>query len=163
MGLCRCEHGARELGGVGSADRNLSGARVEPAREEDVVDDPREPLRLARDHAEHPLLLVDAERDVLAAQRHRGAVDRGERRAQLVRDGRDEIALELLDRPLVGEVAERVDRALRELRGGEREPELAGGAVDRKRLRPLAGLLERPAGQDVGRVAPSDDHARRAR
>ena len=83
-----------------------------------------------------PSSLVALEHDVVAPQRHRGAVDRGERRAQLVRDGRDEVALELLDGPLLGEVAERVDGALRELGGGEREPELAAGPVERERLLP---------------------------
>ena len=36
------------------ADRDARHARVEPAREQDVVDDPGEPLRLARDDPEHP-------------------------------------------------------------------------------------------------------------
>ena len=57
----------------------VGGAGVEPAREQDVVDDPREPLRLAGDHVEHPGLLDVVQLDVVALQRHRGAVDRRER------------------------------------------------------------------------------------
>jgi hypothetical protein len=41
--------------------------------------------------------LVVVEPDVGALQRHRRAVDRGERRAQLVRDRGDEVALQPLD------------------------------------------------------------------
>ena len=50
-----------------------------------------------------------AELEVLAPQRDRGAVDRRERRAQLVRDGRDEVGAHLLERALLGQVAEGVD------------------------------------------------------
>ena len=111
-----------------------------------------------------PCLLGVVERDVVALQRHRRAVDRGERRPQLVRDGRDEVALQLLDRPLVGEVAERVDGAVRELGGGEREPELAARAVDRERLRPVAGLAERPAAPAPASAgAPTISASREAR
>ena len=38
------EDAARDLGRVGPPDQDLLGARVEPARQQDVVDDPREPL-----------------------------------------------------------------------------------------------------------------------
>ena len=67
--------------------------RVEAARPEDVVHDAREPVGLARDHVEQPRRAAPARprasrwRSVM-----RGAVDRGERRSQLVRDGRDEVA-----------------------------------------------------------------------
>ena len=154
------EDAARELGRVGPADRDGRGAGVEPAREQDVVDDPGEPLGLAGDDREHPRCWSSLERDVVALQRHRGAVDRGERRPQLVRDGRDEVALQLLDGALLGQVAERVDGALRELGGGEREPELALAAVDRERLRPLAAG---PSGQpaSTASAARADDLASR--
>ena len=56
-----------------------------------------------------PLRLLEPH--VVALERERGAVDRRERRAELVRHGRDEVALQLLDRALLGHVAERVDRA----------------------------------------------------
>ena len=137
----------------GPADQDRRRPGVEPAREQDVVDDPGEPLRLAGDHLEHARLLLVPEHDVVAAQGHRGAVDRRERRAQLVRDGRDEVALQLLDRTLLGQVAEGVDGAVRELGGRQREPELPARPVEGERLRALARLLERPAGEQRGRRA----------
>ena len=159
----RRDHAARELGRVGPADRDRRRAGVEPAREQDVVDDPREPLRLAGDHLEHARLLLVPEHDVVAAQRHRGAVDRGERRAQLVRDGRDEVALQLLDRALVGQVAEGVDRAVRELGGRQREPELTARPVEGEGLLALARLLERPVGQRRRRRAARRPRSRSGR
>ena len=42
---------------VAALDRDAHLARVEPARPEDVVDDAREPVRLARDHVEQPVAL----------------------------------------------------------------------------------------------------------
>ena len=68
------------------------------------------------------------------AQRHRRAVDRGERRAQLVRHGRHEVALHLLDAALLGHVPEGVDGALAEADAGDREPELAAADLERQRL-----------------------------
>ncbi len=80
---------------------------------------------------------VLAEVDVLAEQRLGEAVDRRERRAQLVRDGGDEVRLHLLDAPLGGDVAESVDPA-RDGTGrighhglAEREPHLLAAAPDR--------------------------------
>ncbi len=154
---------AGDLDRVGPSDQDLFRTRIEPARQQNVVDDPREPLRLAGDHVEHPLLLVDAERDVVAPQRHRRAVDRGERSAKLVRDRRDEVALQLLDGPLLGEIPERVHRALRELGGGEREPELPAGPLERERLLPLGRLLERPRAEHVRRARPRDHALRETR
>ena len=78
-----------------------------------------------------PVALRLLELDVAALERQRRAVDRGERRAQLVRDGRDEVALQLLDRALLGHVAERVDRAAGERDGRDREPALAALHVER--------------------------------
>ena len=103
-----------------------------------------------------PLVLLVAEHDVLAPERHRSAVDRRQRRAELVRDGRDEVAPQLLDRSLLGQIAERVDGAVGELCRRQREPELPVGTVDGERLRPLAGLVERPAGERVGSGRPGD-------
>src|SRR5439155_2515439 len=106
------------------------------------------------DHLEQPASLGLAERYVLAAKRERGAVDGGERRAQLVRHGRDEVRLESLDGPLGGEVTEREDRSVLETHGGDRQPELAAVDLDWLRLRAQrAGLREvsdlRPGREDV--------------
>ena len=131
---------ARRTRSIGDVDR----VGVEPARPQDVVDDPGEALGLARDHAQHALALLVGERHIGAAQCHRRAVDRRQRRPQLVRDRRDEVALQPLERALVRQVAERVDRALREVGRGERQPQLARADLDRQRLAALAELLERP-------------------
>ena len=80
--------------------------------------------------------------DVLAAQRHGGAVNGRERRAQLVRDRRDELALQLLDAALLGQVAQRVDGAVGELDGGDGDPELSVAELERERL----GVLGRVDG-----------------
>ena len=80
-----------------------------------------------------------------------------------MRDGRDEVALQLLDRPLLGEVPERVHGALRKLGGGEREPELAARPIERERLLPVGGLRERPCAEDVRRARPCDHTLRETR
>jgi hypothetical protein len=73
-----------ELAGVAALDRDPHLTRVEAACPEDVVDDPREAVRLARDDLEQAVALRLLEPHVVALQRQRGAVDRRERRAQLV-------------------------------------------------------------------------------
>ena len=65
------------------------------------------------------------ELDVLAEQGLSRAVDRRERSAQLMRDGRDELALELVERAFLGQAAERVDDPVAERDARDREPELA--------------------------------------
>ena len=89
-----------------------SSSRVEVAGEQQVVDDRGEAVGLGRDHAEQLVLDSVVELEVGAPDRLRGAVDRSERRAQLVRDGRDEVRLQLLERALLGQVPERVDDPL---------------------------------------------------
>ncbi len=120
---------------VAPLDRDAHAARLEPARPEDVVHDAREPVGLARDDLEQPVALRLLDRDVAAPQGHRRAVDRGERRAELVRHGRDEVRLHLLHGPLVGDVAERVHGAAREADGGDRQPPLLALHLHRQRLR----------------------------
>ena len=104
--------------------------------------------------------MVVVEVDVLAAEGHGGAVDGGERRSQLVRHGGDELALQAFDAPLLGEVAQRVDRAVGELHRGDGDPELPVAQVERERLRVLGRiggstgdryerLDGRPAGEHV--------------
>ena len=97
--------------------------------------------------------LVLVERDIAPPQRHRRAVDRGERRAQLVGDRRDELRAHRLERPLLGQVAEGVDDAVRHGDAVQREPQLARPEVERQRLRPGSrdhGLVgDRDARRDV--------------
>ena len=117
-GRCTCAASttvARELARVVRADVELDAVGVEPARPEDVVHGPREPVGLGRDHGEQVRALRLVELQVLTLERQRRAVDRGQRRAQLVRDGRDEVAAQLLEHAVGGQVAERVDGALVEL------------------------------------------------
>ena len=98
-------------------------------------DDPRQPVSLARDHAEQARTLLAARasssRSISVT---RGAVHRRERRPQLVRDRGDEVAAHLLQRALLGQVAECVHRPLGQADAGDRKPQLAAAALDRQRL-----------------------------
>ena len=156
------------LAGVAALDLESELLGVEPAREEDVVHDPGQPVRLARDHAEQARTLLCGERVVALDQRHRGAVHRGERGPQLVRDRRDEVAADLLEGALLGQVAEGVDGALGQADAGDREPELAPADLDRERLRAPSGRGRLGSdGNPRGQLPPSRDdagrHSRRAR
>ena len=138
--------------GVGELHGHV--ARVELRDGEQAVDDRGQPLGLGGDVAQERRALLLAEEHVLAEQRLREAVDRRQRRAQLVRDGRDEVGLHLLDAALGGDVAEGVDppgdRAggIGHHRLAEREPDLLAAAPDRDEPAaaedPLS-RLERPA------------------
>ena len=132
--LLRGHHLVDERQRIAVLDRDVQRVGVEAARPEDVVDGAREPVGLARDDVEQPQPLLVVERHVASAKRHRGAVDRRQRRAQLVRDGRDELGAHALERPLLGQVAERVDDAVRHRDAVDREPELAAAEVERQRL-----------------------------
>jgi hypothetical protein len=121
-----------ERQGSAVLDRDVQRVRVEPARPEDVVDRAREAIGFARDDVEQRGTLPLVERHVLAPQRHRRAVDRGERRPQLVRHRRDELGAHRLERALLGLVAEGVDDAVRDDHAVDREPELASAEVERK-------------------------------
>ena len=113
--------------------------------------DAREPLRLLRDHLQEALTLVFADLDVVAEQCLRRAVDGCERRAKLVRDGGDELALELVERALLGQVPERVDDAVLERDAGDGEPDLA--ALDHEGERPGVGApWSRDRGDGDGRT-----------
>src|SRR5581483_8136189 len=81
---------------------------------------------------------------VLATQRQRRPVDRSERRAQLVRDRRDEILSHRLELALLGQVAEGEHDAVLEADRRERQPYLAAAEVERDAL-------------DHGRLAGSRD------
>ena len=113
MRLRRLDDGEGEERRVALLDGDVQRPRLDAAHPEDVVHDPREALGLGGDDVEQTLALR-LERRVLALERESCAVDRRERRPQLVRDRRDELALQALDAPLLGEVSERVDRAARE-------------------------------------------------
>src|SRR5215208_1220065 len=110
---------------------------LEPARDEHVLDDPDQVLRLLAHRGEElrtPLAgLYGAAATLL--QRDGRAVEACERRPQLVGNRREEVALQLLETLLVRDVAERVDDSLFDLYAGHREPELARTELDGQRLR----------------------------
>ena len=121
---------------IARLDRHVQRAGIEPARPEDVVDRAREPVGLAGDDVEQLRALVVVEHDVAPPQRHRRAVDRGERRAQLVRDRRDELRAHRLERALLGQVAEGVDDAVRHGDAVIESQSSRVAEVERQRLRP---------------------------
>ena len=88
-------HGQRQRLDAGDERPRPSG--VEPADPQDVVQQPRQPRSFGRDDLEQRPLPVRVER--MSLQRQRGAVDRRQRRAQLVRHDRDELVLEAVEFP----------------------------------------------------------------
>ena len=115
------------------------------------VDDRRQALRLRGDVAEKGVALLLPEEHVPAQQGLREPVDRSQGCAELVRDGRDEIGLHLLDAPLSGHVAEREDAACNRPRRvahdrlGQRQPSFVGTAPDRDQA--LSGQSFRAGGE----------------
>ena len=95
---------ARDLAAVERLDLEDLAVRVEAARRQRAVEQPREPAGLVRDDVEQRVahLVVD----LALLQRERGAVDRRQRRAQLVRDDGDELVLEPV------ELAQLLERAM---------------------------------------------------
>ena len=158
MGSRGVDRALERLAGVAALDLERELLGVEPARQEDVVHDPGQPVRLARDHAEQARTLLSGERVVALDKRHRGAVDRRERGPQLVRDRRDEVAPDLLEGALLGQVAEGVDGALGQADAGDREPELAPADLDRERLRAPRGRGRLGSdGDPRGQLPPARD------
>src|SRR4051795_6984258 len=86
---------------IAALDLRVQLAAVHLAREQEVGDDLRELVRLVRDHLEQLLRQLLLELYVVAAPRARGAVDRGERRAQLVRPSREKVLPHRLERTLL--------------------------------------------------------------
>src|SRR5262249_41001157 len=76
-----------DLARVAARDRRAELAGVELACDQQVVDDLRQAARLVDDHVDELVVHFVAEVDVVAPERERGAVDRSERPAQLVRNG----------------------------------------------------------------------------
>src|SRR3954468_14429427 len=139
---------------VTALDVDVEAAGVELAREEQVVHDRREARRLLDDDVEEPRPEVVLQLDVLAVQREGGAVDRGEWRAELVRDGGDDVLAHLLEHAFVGDVLERVDDAVVERDAGDGDPAIVPFALERQRLHP--GRCPLPGGQQVVEPAADD-------
>ena len=100
--------GADERGEVAvhALERFLAG--VEPREAQQVADEPLHAQRVARDDLEEPPRLF---RRRLVGERFDVAANRGERRAQLVRDVGDEVAADLIGAPQVGDVVQHEHRA----------------------------------------------------
>ena len=168
----------------------VEAAGVELVGEEDLVDDAVQALGLVDDQRDEAVAPRLVEREVVAAECLRGAVDGGERRAELVGGGGDEFGLQLLEAPRVGDVAERVDDAAEEVDAGDGDPALAARGLEREGLRldrarwpsptgmrsarPFQPAIASPAGRPstasrreagdrLGGRVPEADRARRGR
>ena len=124
--MCRNVHGLL-------ADRQV--VAIQPSRQQHLLGDLRQPDRLGGDDLQQRAPAFLRELDVLAQERLGSAVDTRHRRPQLVGDGRDELALGLLEPALGGQVSERVDDALGAAHGHERQPELGAVELERQRHR----------------------------
>jgi len=82
---------ARDRADVGRPEREPERPGFEPSDVQEVVDDVDQPLGLGRDVAEEGAPLFGGKVDVGPEQRLGEAVDGRERRAQLMRDRRDEV------------------------------------------------------------------------
>ena len=161
-----CRRGRRpdELLGIERLGDDTERAAVELAGEQDFLHEAGEPLRLDRDHVEQvvPGLLVQVLLPL--EQRHRGAVQRGQRRAQLVRDRGDELGTELLEPPLAGHIAEGVHDAVAQGGAEDGKPDLPSFDLQRHGLG--ARRVVRVAGTFFPRQAlvarGAGDHAARA-
>jgi hypothetical protein len=137
----------------------LEGTDVELVREQDVVDDPPEPLGLVHDQRDEPLPARLVQGEIVPPQRLGGAVDGGQRGAQLVRGRGDELRLQLLEPPCLGEVAKGVHRSVEELHSRDGDPALPVLRLEWHGLR-LHGLGS--AHRDpIGQCLPLGDDLRR--
>jgi len=116
--------------------------RVDLRGDEQLIHDETKPLRLVLDHLEELVAHVIRQCAVLLPQRANRAVHGGERRAQLVCRGRDELGAQPLEADVVGDVAEDDHAAVLELRLRQREPHLAPLERHRPRAPVPAGIVE---------------------
>ena len=90
----------------------------------------------------------------MAQERLRGPVDRGQRRAQLVRGRGDEVGLHLLEVVHLGQVAERVDGSSVEVHARDRDPAISSVRLEGDHDLWLAGVGRRRDRDRVDRVLP---------
>ena len=95
-----------EIGGV-----ELGVAAGDALHVEDVVDELDEPVGVADGDFEHVRYFVGAGLEGAAGDEAEGGAEAGERRAQLVRDGGDELVLHLVEGAALGGVGEGDDDA----------------------------------------------------
>jgi hypothetical protein len=152
---------ADDLGGVGGLVHDLHAPGLQPARQQDLVDDAGESVRLGHDHLEERVAAFGRQLPRAAEERQRRTGDRCHGRSQLVRGSRDEVAAHRLERPLLGHVAHGVDDAVSEVDARDREPALVP-ELDRNDRRAAAGVCVRLAGQALpARQQPAELPAHR--
>src|SRR6266540_2268810 len=141
----RLDDGPRHRVGVEALALEVEPAGVQPggelAREQELVDDRRQPVCLVGEEGEQLIAARAVERRETLLQGQRCAVDRCKRRAQLVRHGGDEVSLCLIEAFVLGDVAERVDGTVGEADAGGGDPELAGLGFERHGCRPRVALI----------------------
>ena len=115
---------SHDVGDVHRLTSHQQFAPVELTRQKNLLRDLAEAGGLRGDHLEQLLPLVGIQLDVAAEERHGRAVDGGHRRAELMRDRRHEVVLLVFEPALARDVAERVDDAVGDLDGYERQPEV---------------------------------------
>ena len=122
---------------VKDVTNDLQVAGIQPGDIQQLVDDLRQTFRLRGDVADERAALLFTEEDVLPEQCLCEAVDRGQWCSQLVRHGRDEFGLHLLDHQVGRDVAEGEDAArdgperVCHHRLAQRQPDLLATAHDR--------------------------------
>ena len=131
VGLRRLHHPLDDLDRVEGLGAEIEPPRVELVREQDLVDDPPEALRLVGDQRDEAVPSAFVEREVVTQKRLRGSVHGRERRAQLVGGSGDEVGLHLLEVVHLRQVAERIDGSAVEAHAGDRDPALAAFGLER--------------------------------
>ena len=159
MRLRRLDHSLDHVRAVERLRVQVDPPDLELVGEQDLVDDRGQPVGLVDDERDEPRTAGVVEREVVAAQRLGGAVHGRQRCAQLVRRGRDELRLELVEPVLLGDVPQRVDRAAEELHAGDRDPALAAPGVQRQR-RGAHWLAGGPERNPCGQLVPVRDRIR---
>ena len=102
---------ARDLVDAHRGEVQLQAARIEARHEEEVADQPLQPLRAAVDDREEALLLVGELARLALPDHLEEAHHRGQRRAELVRDGGDEVVLQPVELALLRHLAQGPDAA----------------------------------------------------
>ncbi len=94
---------------VNGAARQFDLAGLDSLQIEDVVDEPHQTIGIGDGDLQHPLPLFGDRTEQPAAQQTERSANGSQRGAQLVADRRDELALQPLDGPPFGDVAEHHD------------------------------------------------------
>src|SRR5579884_1895814 len=114
-------------------------ASVEARDLQKIVDQPSKPVGLALDARDEVTLRLRVPLDVGLQQRRGIALDVRERRAELVRDQRDNVRLELLDLTLRPEITQNLNRSDDAAVGTANR---RGDALDRNQLTGRASKVE---------------------